>query len=582
MNSLSEQGSVSTLLVSSATVRNWKRLQTPIQDRLTHRANKKKSRKRIFPLEYIRDTTTIPWIDSVVERAVQNEWNAGAILFSIGVNLLKRQALIGKAHVEKVLNAHRYPIIDDLANEIIPSHEYDLLGAVYQSLKSEGDKSIAGSYYTPRRLAKKMLLNLDFSHGERLLDPCCGSGSFLLAAPGVAPDQLFGIDIDPIAVMVAKINLLLRFPLVSFEPQILQGDFLDKGDLFHSGVLPIGLQFHYIVTNPPWGADVKGDVRADSFSRFFMASYDYLQEKGTLHFLFPEAILNIQTHAPIREFILANTRLRSISCHDAIFSGVYTKTVNIECTKEPPGESVEIRANGEVYRVPIAGFRQSPNRVFCIAHSSHLNLTQHLLDAGMYSLNDSSWALGIVTGNNRERLFSKQLPGTEPIITGKEISPYLLKPARCFIHYNKDDLQQTARDEFYRAPEKLVYKFISKKLVFAYDDMRILTLNSANILIPAIPCMSIKSVLAFLNSEVFQYLYSRLFSDVKILKSNLMRLPFPYISEETNARLTDLVSRRINEGNAFDEEIQEVVYNAFLVTPEEKRFIRNTIYEKAL
>lgn len=40
--------------------------------------------------------------------------------------------------------------------------------------------------------------------------------------------------------------------------------------------------------------------------------------------------------------------------------------------------------------------------------------------------------------------------------------------------------------------------------MFAYDDTSSLFLNSANILIPNIPGMSTKTVLAFLNSSLYR------------------------------------------------------------------------------
>ena len=62
-----------------------------------------------------------------------------------------------------------------------------------------------------------------------------------LGEKGVLPQQLFGIDIDPIAVMICKINLLLRFPQIGFMPQIFCGDFLSKG-------FDESMKFDYIIT----------------------------------------------------------------------------------------------------------------------------------------------------------------------------------------------------------------------------------------------------------------------------------------------------------------------------------------------
>ena len=107
---------------------------------------------------------------------------------------------------------------------------------------------------------------------------------------------------------------------------------------------------------------------------------------------------------------------------------------------------------------------------------------------------NSKWALGIVTGNNKAHIQDDLSTNTEPIYKGSCILPFQLKEPQHFIQFERRNFQQVAKDEFYRAKEKLVYKFISNKLVFAYDNQQSLTLNSANILIPLIPNYSIKVV----------------------------------------------------------------------------------------
>lgn len=170
--------------------------------------------------------------------------------------------------------------------------------------------------------------------------------------------------------------------------------------------------------------------------------------------------------------------------------------------------------------------------VINVLSSEDIKILEKVKSLGKYNLGQSDWALGVVTGDNKNKLKKNYSVGYEKIYTGKEILPYRLKTPTNYILYDRKQLQQVAKDEYYRAKEKLVYKFISNKLVFAYDDSGSLFLNSANILIPNIPNMSVKTVLAFLNSELYQYMYIVLFSEIKVLKGNLIELPFPQISSE--------------------------------------------------
>ena len=130
-----------------------------------------------------------------------------------------------------------------------------------------------------------------------------------------------------------------------------------------------------------------------------------------------------------------------------------------------------------------------------------------------------------------------------------------------------------AKDEFYRAKEKLVYKFVSSRLCFAYDDKQRLFLNSANILIPQVEGMSTKTVLAFLNSALFNFLYVKRFGDLKILKGNLSALPFPKITPEEDEKLSALVDRALHGDQEAQTEIDAFIFSLFELAPEEIELI---------
>ena len=108
-----------------------------------------------------------------------------------------------------------------------------------------------------------------------------------------------------------------------------------------------------------------------------------------------------------------------------------------------------------------------------------------------------------------------------------------------------------------------MYKFVSSKLCFTYDNRQRLFLNSANILIPEVDGMSIKTVLAFLNSSLFNFLYAKRFNDIKILKGNLSALPFPKISRELDQRLTSLVDQALCGDTDAPTEIDDLICSLY-------------------
>lgn len=77
----------------------------------------------------------------------------------------------------------------------------DILGLIYISCKNIGSRKATGSYYTPTKIVKKLIEKLDIASDSRILDPCCGTGNFLLQLPAhVHFDQIYGKDTDTISV----------------------------------------------------------------------------------------------------------------------------------------------------------------------------------------------------------------------------------------------------------------------------------------------------------------------------------------------------------------------------------------------
>ena len=224
---------------------------------------------------------------------------------------------------------------------------------------------------------------------------------------------------------------------------------------------------------------------------------------------------------------------------------------------------------------------ETENLILNLLSDEDLSIVRIVKSKGKYSLQSSIWALGIVTGDNKKKLSAECFDGMEKIYTGKEIRPYILLPAKNYILYDRTKLQQVAKEEIYRSPEKLVYKFISKKLVFAYDNSASLFLNSANILIPNIPSMSTKTVMAFLNSTLFQFIYLRLFGEVKILKGNLIELPFPDISAHDNRILSTFVDNILEGDKEKIETINRYIYSIYGLTEEQITYVRRMVNGKA-
>ncbi|MBQ7207619.1 MAG: N-6 DNA methylase [Lentisphaeria bacterium] len=562
--------------ISKATGRNWKRLNTSPAGRLTARANKRRSLRRFLPMEYFSRRTNAVFVRTLLEE-IPRKTPVISIVLSLGIGLLKKAGLYGKGHVSAVLEEYSgITVIDGLTGVELPDDEFDILGLIYQSCLREGKKNTLGSYYTPRNVAENMTRKIDLVRGRSFFDPCCGSGAFLLSVKADSPENLFGVDRDPAAVLIAKINLLLKYADREFVPQIYCLDYLkDCSPERRHPVLD--RKFDAIVTNPPWGAAAGGrrGRPGETFSRFFVRAHGQLKEKGTIRFLFPKAILNVKSHREIRRFILEKAGLAGITLYDAPFSRVTTKYVDIECGSGADGNVFTVCADGRSRTVGVRGVYETEDLVFNLLPEEVLSVIRTVRARGRHTLENSLWALGIVTGDNRRKLFPHPQPGMEAIRTGREIRSFVLDAPKHYILYDRSKLQQVAREEIYRAPEKLVYRFISDRPVFAYDDSAGLFLNSANILIPSIPSMGIKTVMAFLDSSLFRFVYMKLFGGVKVLKGNLVQLPFPEIPAQTDRELTALADGVLRGDSSRLKEIDEYIFSFYGIDEAGRRLVRD-------
>ena len=76
-------------------------------------------------------------------------------------------------------------LVDLIGKENWSVMSADVKGDAYEGLlekNAQGTKSGAGQYFTPRPLIRAMVDVIQPKPGEKICDPACGTGGFLLAA----------------------------------------------------------------------------------------------------------------------------------------------------------------------------------------------------------------------------------------------------------------------------------------------------------------------------------------------------------------------------------------------------------------
>ena len=660
------EGTAQYLGISTATVRNWvksgqlsafyknnksffykadieslkQKLISGELKKLNKRANKKQAQRFFIPKEYITNPSDFDKLNPIIDFVQKNHIPTTTALFLLGLNLLKKEKLFLKIDIKSLVKKQKFffkskvSINPQIKKEIhswflevknynintsfsfllncsLPDQR-DILGILYQSLLHEGKKSQSGSYYTPYNIVKN--IQTDYvKKDSKVLDPCCGTGQFLLGFSDVVdnPLNIYGMDYDQTAVRIARLNLLIKFKNHNFIPNIFcknllfdkenqQLDFLDskknQTNLFNVSNDKDIKDFDVIATNPPWGASfLKQEIKqlkqlypeirsAQSFSYFLKKSFSLLKPSGILSFLLPESILNVKTHKNIREFILKFSQIKKIIYLNRVFKNVFTPVIRLDLKKGLKNNNSTIIQNTNAkYKTKQIQWTSNHDFIFDIhSHPLDNQIINKVYQVKHTTLkNQAIWALGIVTGDNKKFIVSKDntpaksISAFEPIYRGKDLKKFIVsaKPY-CYIQFQPDKFQQVAPEYKYRSKQKLIYKFISKDLTFAYDDKQRLTLNSANILIPQIPNYPIKVILALFNSSLYQFLFQKKFSSIKVLRSHIEALPLPLWDKKTFLKIIKLTNQVIKNQNKL-QTLDDYITHKFKLTTKEITRIKN-------
>ncbi|MFW9773890.1 MAG: class I SAM-dependent DNA methyltransferase [Candidatus Thorarchaeota archaeon] len=150
----------------------------------------------------------------------------------------------------------------------------DLFSQLYQEIFISDIRHKRGEFFTPLRLVTKMVDDF-YDFGSKVLDPSSGSGNFLVKIiirilDSQKPHQIkmkaisnvYGFDINPLAVMTAKTNIFLLlvekfgtneidFPKINvyFCDSLFSEDYDDIKDLYFNDLYN---SFDLIIGNPPW------------------------------------------------------------------------------------------------------------------------------------------------------------------------------------------------------------------------------------------------------------------------------------------------------------------------------------------
>lgn len=189
-----------------------------------------------------------------------------------------------------------FAVVDTLAPWRILGDQIDLLAKAFQIFRTQAMKSGEGQFLTPQRIIRPCVMAMEVTSSDKIIDPACGSGGFLIEAlrqvqerdfPGdketwrlvkFANDNLYGVDMDPLGVKLTK---AIMIAMQDGSTHVLRGDavrrhlwksqfpVLEQNLAEPGSDSNIASQFTVVLTNPPFGENLKvkaADARAAGYT----------------------------------------------------------------------------------------------------------------------------------------------------------------------------------------------------------------------------------------------------------------------------------------------------------------------------
>lgn len=245
-----------------------------------------------------------------------------------------------------------YTVVGHLQSVSLNKTDLDTKGVAFEQFMEDFFKGKSGQYFTPREIVSFAVKMMDIKNDDLVLDPACGSGGFLLHAldevrkqaeefnendeaekyrfwHDFAQNNLFGIEINDSIARVAKMNMIIHDDghtnVIGFDALEDVGKMTEKNRGFEKN------RFDVIVTNPPFGANVKrsehpylekfalgqnGKKSRDNQKTeilFIERCIDFLKAgTGQMAIVLPDGILTNASTQYVRDFMMEHCQINAI------------------------------------------------------------------------------------------------------------------------------------------------------------------------------------------------------------------------------------------------------------------------------
>jgi len=507
------------------------------------------------------------------------------------------------------------------------SIDADVLGSVYEEYlgyllkdkkitENHAHRKEQGIYYTPTYIVDYIVRN---TLGEllkqskeidkiKVLDPACGSGSFLIKAfdvisefykekigeekfdrqikNSILTNNIYGVDLDPKAVEIAQLNLFLKIgekgELPKLRENIRCGNSLiddqsiaeDRAFKWKEKFKEIMDEggFDVVIGNPPYGAEFSNiekeflktryskDKTGNSASFFILKGLELVKENGYFAYIVPKQLTYISSWKYVRKKLLDTHLVKVIDVSEA-FQDVELEQIVFIIKKQKPSDRVVVGfSNNAIIEESNSNRKYFSSERFPLwVNNQNYSIFNKVL-SGSITLNKIAhvnWG-----GPVAKYLSKMKIEDSITCIRGREISRYSVSPE--YFIKTKDIIPN-----YYIKGEKLLFqRIVSRcgvKIIANYRDARMVGTYCndefyADKTVTLIwdSKVSLKYLLGLLNSKLIswfahRYIWNRSQLTMEFMYSYAKNFPIKIIPLEEQQPIINLVDKMLSLNKRHNE-----------------------------
>ena len=431
----------------------------------------------------------------------------------------------------------------------------------------------------------------------------------------ILENNLFGVDINEESVEITKLSLWLRTAQPNRKLNSLSSNIKCGNSLIDEPIEGVENYFKWetefpqvfekggfdvIIGNPPYTyrnsisneeknyfvlkySSSEGNFELYKF--FIEKGIQILKDNGMFSFITSSSFLIQNSFKLLRKFILDNTSIeRLIPLGPNVFEGVTVDTSIFVIRNHKNYNTIKVSVpkygfellNCNFYNIKQQRFNNNYNYVFdCILTDDEFEIISKL-ENNFDSIEDKfELGVGINTGYIRNELVSDTKLNNlfHPLVTGTGISRY----GDCFsdewIMYDKEFVKSKGKlgrtlphNKFFDNQKILIVRTrnlsIKRRIIATIDNDRKYNLNRLSNIISK-DDNSLLGLLSILNSNLYNWLFSKKYLDYEIKPVYLKKCPIPDINNRNLIKNSELILNLIKGLNEISQKFQRTIQRKF-------------------